>query len=353
MRKYILISVILVCAYGCGKKDSKEKIKNLENVNNNLGLKLEELNTEREVSSAFIKEVNALMKDIQATENQIEERKNKLYSAKEVEDTVDRKEEILNGIQKLYDGLNRHRKKTDELQSKLYSFRVSETQNYAEISSLKNYVTQLGKKQEELTNEIGHLKRELSVKDNEVSMKDSEILKKNNEISMKDSEILKKDNEISMKDNKILKKDNEILMKDNAILKKDSEILQKNSEISKKDNEILKKELEIKNLHQEINTIFFAIGNSKELRRKKIIDIKRISPFIKKFVLGPDVDLAEFEEGILTTHTKLRVVGKIKELLPYRNKDHYDISYENGVSFLNIKDTKNFWLQKYLVVITN
>ncbi len=339
MRKYILVSIILVCAYGCGKKTPKEKIESLENINNNLSLKLEELNTEREVSSAFIKEVNALMKDIQATENKIEVRKNKLYSAKEVEDTVDRKEEILDGIQNLYDGLNRHRKKTDELQSKLYSFRVSETQNYAEISSLKNYVTQLGKKQEELTNEIGHLKRELSVKDNEVSMKDSEILKKNNEISMKDSEILMKDNEISMKDN-------EILMKNNAILKKDSEILQKNNEISKK-------ELEIKNLHQEINTIFFAIGNSKELRRKKIIDIKRISPFTKKFVLGPDVTLAEFEEGILTTHTKLRVVGKIKELLPYRNKNHYDISYENGVSFLNIKDSKNFWLQKYLVVITD
>ena len=87
------------------------------------------------------------------------------------------------------------------------------------------------------------------------------------------------------------------------------------------------------------------------MRKKKIIDIK--GTFIKNFVLGPDVTLAGFEKGILTTHTKLRVVGKIKELLPYRNKNHYDISYENGVSFLNIKDSKNFWLRKYLVVITN
>ncbi len=311
MRKYILVSIILVCAYGCGKKTPKEKIKSLGNINNNLSLKLEELNTEREVSSAFIKEVNALMKDIQATENKIEVRKNKLYSVKEVEDTVDRKEEILDGIQNLYDGLNRHRKKTDELQRKLYSFKASETQNYEEISSLKKYVTQLEKKQEELTNEIGYLKRELSVKD-------SELLQEDNEISMKDSELLQKDNEIS-----------------------------------KKDNEISMKELEIKNLHQEINTIFFAIGDSKELRRKKIIVKKGINPFIEDFVLGPDVTLAEFKEGILTTHTKLRVVGKIKKLLPYRNKNHYDLSYGNGVSLLNIKDSKNFWLQKYLVVITN
>ncbi len=353
MRKYILISIILVCVYGCGKKTSKEKIKSLENINNNLSLKLEELNTEREVSSAFIKEVNALMKDIQATENKIEVRKNKLYSVKEVEDTVGRKEEILDGIQNLYDGLNRHRKKTDELQRKLYSFKASETQNYEEISSLKKYVTQLEKKQEELTNEIGCLKEELSVKDSEllqedseISMKDSELLQKDNEISMKDSELLQKDNEIS-------KKDSELLQKDSELSKKDSEISQKDSEISMKDNELLQKELEIKNLHQEINTIFFAIGDSKELRRKKIIVKKGINPFIEDFVLGPDVTLAGFKEGILTTHTKLRVVGKIKKLLPYRNKNHYDISYENGVSFLNIKDTKNFWLQKYLVVITN
>jgi hypothetical protein len=89
------------------------------------------------------------------------------------------------------------------------------------------------------------------------------------------------------------------------------------------------------------------------LRRKKIIVNKGINPFIEDFILGPDVTSAGFKEGILTTHTKLRVVGKIKKLLPFRNKNHYDISYENGVSFLNIKDTKNFWLQKYLVVITN
>ena len=339
MRKYILISIILVCAYGCGKENPKEKIEVLENKNNNLGLKLQKLNTGLKASSAFIKEVNALMKDIQATENQIEERKNKLFSAKEVEATVDRKEEILNGIQTLYDDLNRYRKKTDELQRKLYSFRVSETQNHEEISSLKEYVTQLEQRQEELTNEIGHLKRELSVKDREISKKDREISKK--------------DREISKKEREILKKEREILKKDREISKKEREILKKDHEISKKDHEILKKELEIKNLHQEINTIFFVVGNSKELIRKKIIDEKGINPFIEDFALGPEFTLAGFQEGILTTHTKLRVVGKIKKLLPYRNKNYYDISYENGVSFLNIKDSKNFWLRKYLVVITN
>ncbi len=87
------------------------------------------------------------------------------------------------------------------------------------------------------------------------------------------------------------------------------------------------------------------------MRKKKIIDIRGI--FKNNYVLGSDVTLAEFKQGKSTTHTKLRIVGKVRKLLPFRNKDHYDLSYENGLSFLKIKDSKNFWLQKYLVVVTN
>ncbi|MHC4138646.1 MAG: hypothetical protein ACYSR1_02100, partial [Planctomycetota bacterium] len=130
------------------------------------------------------------------------------------------------------------------------------------------------------------------------------------------------------------------------------------SELDVKEIEASKKELEIKNLHQEINTIFYIIGNSKELRRKKII-IKKGIPLLrslnlysKNFVLGSDFTLAEFKRE-KSTLTKFRIDGKIKKILPYRNKNHYDISYENGLSFINIKDSKSFWHQKYLVVVTN
>ena len=309
MRKYILISIVLVFAYGCSKENPKDKINDLENQNKNLGLKLQKLSTDQEVSSDVIKEVNALIKNIQETENKIEERKHRLRSAEEVEDSADMKEDILNSIQGLYDDLKRHRKKAAELQKKLDSFVATNTQNNEEISSLKNviqektirverlvrqvdtlkkHVTQLENKQGELTNKIGHLESELNVKEIEVS----------------------------------------------------------------------KKELEIKNLHQEINTIFYIIGNSKELRRKKIIVkkgiplVRSLNPFSKNFVLGPDFTLAEFKQE-KSTLTKFRIDGKIKKILPYRNKNHYDISYENGLSFINIKDSKNFWIQKYLVVITN
>jgi hypothetical protein len=93
------------------------------------------------------------------------------------------------------------------------------------------------------------------------------------------------------------------------------------------------------------------------LRRKKIIVkkgiplLRSLNPFSRNYVLGEDFTLAEFthQKSILT---KFSIDGKIKKILPYRSKNHYDITYENGLSFVTIKDSKNFWHQKYLVIIT-
>lgn len=129
------------------------------------------------------------------------------------------------------------------------------------------------------------------------------------------------------------------------------------SELDLKEQEVSWRDVEIKNLHHEINTIFYVIGNSRELRRKKIIDkkgipiLRSLNPFSKNYVLGSDFTLAEFKQDTATL-TKLRIDGRIKKILPYRIKDHYDISYENGLSFINIKDSKSFWHQKYLIVVT-
>ena len=93
------------------------------------------------------------------------------------------------------------------------------------------------------------------------------------------------------------------------------------------------------------------------MRRKKIIVkkgiplLRSLNPFSRNYVLGEDFTLAEFkqEKSIIT---EFKVDGRIKKILPYRNKNHYDITYENGLSFINIKDSKNFWHQKYLVIVT-
>ena len=309
MRKYILISIILVCTYGCSNENSEDRIKDLENEKNNLGLKLQKLSTDLDASSDVVKDVTALIKDIQETENKIEERKHILLSSEDVESAVGMKEDILNSIQGLYDDLKRHRGKAVELQKMLDSFVSTNTQQNEEISSVKNLIQEKTIKIERLVSQVDSLKKHVN-----------HLEKKQEELTNKISNL--------------------------------------KSELNVKEIEASKKELEIKDLHQEINTIFYIIGNSKELRRKKII-VKKGIPFVrslniysKNFVLGPDFTLAEFKQE-KSTLTKFRIDGKIKKILPYRNKNHYDISYENGLSFINIKDSKNFWHQKYLVVVTN
>ncbi len=219
------------------------------------------------------------------------------------------KEDILSSILGLYYDLDRHRKKAVALQKKLNSLAAANAQQNESIASLKNIIQEKTIKVEGLINAVDSLKKHVAHLEN-----------KQEELTSKVSNL--------------------------------------KSELNVKEKEVSRKELEIKNLHQEINTIFYVIGNSKELRRKKIIDkkgiplLRSLNPFSRNYVLGQDFTLAEFkqEKAILT---KFRIDGKIKKLLPYRNKNHYDISYENGLSFINIKDSKNFWHQKYLVVVTN
>jgi myosin heavy subunit len=309
MRKYILISIILVCTYGCSNENSEDRIKDLENEKNNLDLKLQKLSTDLDASSDVVKDVTALIKDIQETENKIEERKHILRSSEDVESAVGMKEDILNSIQGLYDDLKRHRGKAVELQKMLDSFVSTNTQQNEEISSVKNLIQEKTIKIERLVSQVDSLKKHVT-----------HLEKKQEQLTNKISNL--------------------------------------KSELNVKEIEASKKELEIKNLHQEINTIFYIIGNSKELRRKKIIVkkgiplVRSLNIYSKNFVLGPDFTLAEFKQE-KSTLTKFRIDGKIKKILPYRNKNHYDISYENGLSFINIKDSKNFWHQKYLVVVTN
>jgi len=309
VRKYILISIILVCVFGCGNENLEDRIEHLENENKNISLKLQKQSTDLKSSSDVIKDVTALIKAIRETEMKIEDKKHKLRSAKEAENTVDINEDILNSIQGLYDDLKRHRKKAVELQNKLDFIVATKTQHNEEILSLKIALEEKTIKVEGLVNAVDSLKKHVTHLEN-----------KNEELT-----------------NKI------------SYLK---------SELNSKENEVSRKGLEIKNLHQELNTIFYIIGNSKELRGKKIIVkkgiplLRSLNPFSRNFVLGQDFTLDEFKQE-KSTLTNFRIDGKIKKLLPYRNKNHYDISYENGLSFINIKDSKNFWHQKYLVVVTN
>ena len=294
MRKYILIPIIVVCVYGCGNGGLEERIKGLENENKDLGLKLQKQDTGLESTTSVINDVTALLKNIQETEIKIGRKELKLRNTIEIESTVDMREEILDSIQGLYDDLKRYREEAVKLQEELDSLMARNTKQNETIATLTAALEEETIKVGDMSNKIGNLNKHIT----------------------------------HMK-----------------------------SELNIKEKEIASKEMEIKSLHQEINSIFYVIGNSRELISKKIIVkkgiplLRSLNPLSKNYVLGEDFTLAEFthERSILN---KFSVDGRIKKILPYRNRSHYDITYENGLSFVDIKDSKNFWHQKYLVIVT-
>jgi len=294
VRKYILIPIIVVCVYGCGNGGLEERIKGLENENKDLGLKLQKQGTGLESTTGVINDVTALLKNIQETEIKIGRKELKLRNTIEMESTVDVREEMLDSIQGLYDDLKRYREEAVKLQEELDSLMARNTKQNETIATLTAALEEETIKVGDMSNKIGNLNKHIT----------------------------------HMK-----------------------------SELNIKEKEIVSKEMEIKSLHQEINSIFYVIGNSRELISKKIIVkkgiplLRSLNPFSKNYVLGEDFTLAEFthERSILN---KFSVDGRIKKILPYRNRSHYDITYENGLSFVDIKDSKNFWHQKYLVIVT-
>ncbi len=294
MRKYILIPIIVVCVYGCGNGGLEERIKGLENENKDLGLKLQKQDTGLESTTSVINDVTALLKNIQETEIKIGRKELKLRNTIEMESTVDVREEMLDSIQGLYDDLKRYREEAVKSQEELDSLMARNTKQNETIATLTAALEEETIKVGDMSNKIGNLNKHIT----------------------------------HMK-----------------------------SELNIKEKEIASKEMEIKSLHQEINSIFYVIGNSRELISKKIIVkkgiplLRSLNPLSKNYVLGEDFTLAEFthERSILN---KFSVDGRIKKILPYRNRSHYDITYENGLSFVDIKDSKNFWHQKYLVIVT-
>jgi uncharacterized coiled-coil DUF342 family protein len=310
MKKYLLILIILVSAFGCGKVALEEKINDLESENTDLDIKLQKQSVVLESSTDVIKDVTALIKVIHETESKIEDNKHKLRIAKEVEGTIDKRDEISKSIQGLYDDLKKYREKAAELQRKLDSLAAIDAQQKETISSLSSALEVETMKVEGMSKKIGTLNRRVV-----------HLVNKQRELTTNISYL--------------------------------------KNELDLKTEEISRKDLEIKNLHQEINSIFYLVGSSSELRRKKIIVKKGIplfrafNPFSKNYVLGENFTLADFSHE-KTIFTDFSVDGRIKKILPYRNKHHYDITYdyEKGLSLVNITDSKNFWHQKYLVIVT-
>ncbi len=323
MNKRIVISVILVCVFGCGNEHLKEKIKDLESEKQNAHMKLQEQSTRLEATSDVIKAVTSLIENIHETELKIDDRKQRLRNVESVENSVGAKEAILSDISGLYDELKMHRQRADELQKKLESFVETNTQTEKSLSNLKNVVKEKSLKIDDLEEKIDSLKRQIAHLEN----LQGELTNKINSYA----ESAKEHNA------KISRLENELVLKEQVLSGKESEI---------------------KKLNEKINTVYYLIGESDDLINRGIIAkrgipiINTLNPFRKNYTLGPNCSSSKFKPE-RKAKTIYRMSGKIETILPYRDKEFYDIYFEDGVSVINIKDSKNFWYVKYLVIATN
>lgn len=102
-------------------------------------------------------------------------------------------------------------------------------------------------------------------------------------------------------------------------------------------------------LTNELNTVFYALGNKKELKEHKLIE----TGFLRKTKVLP----GDFEEGYFTkvdkrTLSQLPLLSKKAKVITNQPEDSYTIdTQENGMKVLNITDPERFWaVSNFLVV---
>ncbi|MDR4506474.1 MAG: hypothetical protein MRK01_17010 [Candidatus Scalindua sp.] len=323
MNKRILISIMLVCVFGCGNEHMKERIQELEDEKQNTHLQLQEQRTRLEATTDVIDAVTSLINSIHETELKIDDKKQILFDVDALEKTAGAKDEILSDIEELYDALKIHRQRADELQKKLDSFADSNNQTNESLSSLKAVIKEKTSTIDTLENNIDILKSQIAHLEN-------------------------LQGELS----------NQINSYTELAKEKNSKISYLKNELVSKEQVLSKKELEITTLKDEINTIYYIIGDSEELIERGIVAkrgipiISKLNPFSKSYALGPNCSSSKFKQE-KKTKTIYRMSGKIKAILPYRDKEYYDVYYEDNVSVINIKDPRNFWYVKFLIIATN
>jgi len=103
----------------------------------------------------------------------------------------------------------------------------------------------------------------------------------------------------------------------------------------------------------EMNTVYYAYGSSKELQENKIIERK--NGFLgmgKKTELTSNMNDSYFTKINAKKKTKINIEGKNLQLITYHPRSSYKLE-ENGVrTTIVILDASQFWkISKYLVVV--
>jgi phage host-nuclease inhibitor protein Gam len=110
---------------------------------------------------------------------------------------------------------------------------------------------------------------------------------------------------------------------------------------------------QITGMTSELNTVYYAIGTSKELKQKGVIKKQgSIAGIGGAEELKKDFNSSYFTKSDLTTLQALPLYSKFQQLVTVHPSGSYKISGNGKSDSLIISDAKAFWSQsKYLVII--
>jgi peptidoglycan hydrolase CwlO-like protein len=120
---------------------------------------------------------------------------------------------------------------------------------------------------------------------------------------------------------------------------------------------IEEKESMISDQQRTLNTAFYVVGTRDELRKKGIITDE--GGFLwgllgSTTIMNSGFDQSNFTPIDKTKDQKIRVDGRIEEILPRRNSDLFAATQkEEKSSELTIMSPGRFWQENYLVIVTD
>lgn len=99
---------------------------------------------------------------------------------------------------------------------------------------------------------------------------------------------------------------------------------------------------------EQLNTCYYAIGTSKELKANKILE----KGFLRKTkVMESDFNMSYFTKADKRTLTSIPLNAKKGEVMTKQPKDSYQIVDVNGAAVLNITNPQKFWAMSNFLVV--
>jgi len=291
MKKFLFVLVIPVMMLASGCNQSKEEIARLKITNDSLRA----VGTTKDSTVAdFVSSFNAIQANL---------------------DTIKMKEKIIN---KAAEGNNEIKRRTkDQISSDINLIYKMQRDNRVMIASLRSKLKKSGAQSAEMEKMIDNLSKQVQEKDMQIAQLKDDLAKVNVQVT-----------DLSTK------------------------VVDLNANVDNLNTLNKQKEQVIADRTTELNTAYYVIGTTKDLKEKKIVT--KEGGFIglgRTKELTPEIDKKALTRVDITNLSVIPIMKNKVEILTSHPKDSYRLTGKNKADSLVITNQKEFWsLSKVLVL---